>query len=280
MPVVNRRQVRLLRRQIREKFGKLFIPTIDPGLNIRLGNVYSAKRNWDLHFEGDEIPKEIMKSSVQKSVSRNYHGETDKSVKLSGSTMLDMQLASGKTGLEFNFKSNEQAVILLRNTQHKVLSRYAHVKNYILDTYSKDMLSPRIFVVSEVLVADQYFVQFGGEKGGSLGVVLNVSSEKLMADSQEEHNAKISATLQKNVGYSLDGRNGGILGYRLSKIRLREDVADSDLLSKIRKRVGHDEDDVLVALSATERSAIANDGGFVLMDETESFVFNQEEQFA
>jgi hypothetical protein len=150
------------------------------------------------------------------------------------------------------------------------LKNFYALRNEILKKYINGEISSKVYVVRGLLYADQYYLQYSGSKGGSISFTLKGSIPGTSVDA----NASFSAVSRRDVGYEIDGSNGGVLGYRVSGIRFNRHMIPLSLQEKILD--GMSESDVLDTLSFTERSELIQNNVLEIIDLTDEIVLEQE----
>lgn len=83
-------------------------------------------------------------------------------------------------------------------------------------------------------------------------------------------NADFKIKWKNDVGFSIDGYQGGVLGYRVSSIRLRRHLRTEGVQSLILS--GMSEADAINTLSAKERKSLFEKDAFDLIDVTDELV--------
>lgn len=275
MNVISSRQAALLRLQIRRLYKTNFITVHSQDTNISIGDIMSSRNNETVVLDGKQIPEEYTRTTVGKKLSRNIvTGNLNSfSTKITGEFVGTYKLGEEETGINLGFSGESQMALLLRSTTRTRLANFIEFKRYVLSRYTEEDLSARAFIVDEVLEAEQFFLQFGGTKGGELGVVFDLPVTKYSPALSAQ--AKILHTYQKNTGFSIDGREGGVLAYRVSKIKLLRERLKSKFIEKLIDR--YDEPDLLDSLSKADRTAIAKDEGFDMVDKTADLIIDHEQ---
>ena len=276
MSFISSNQSRQVRKEIRRIYSKNFIPVHSQDTIIKIGSLLENRQGETVRLDGLEIPAEYTKSVHSKfKTNKNLLSRKIKSasVLLAGEKIGPKKVEEDQTGLKYAFSNSKQMVMLLRGTHRTRLSNFPKFRNYVLENYTSGDLSPKVFVVDEVLESDQFFLQFGAESSGELGIMLDLPSAKYNPMAAEK--AKITYASQNSIGFSVDGRDGGVLAYRVSSIKLLREKLNSRYLDRMSYE--RRDADVLEAISVADRKAIAKDEGFAFVDKTDAFLLEHEE---
>jgi len=277
MSLLSRKQGQIIRRQIRRDYQRNFIPVISQEINIGLGDILDRRVNGEVYLDGDQFPKELLVSSSRNRLSKTIKtaSETNISTMAEGKTLIGGVVPVGKIGVKFTFSGANEAVMVFRNMSHFRLDRLVDIRDYVIDRFTTKDISSKVFVVSGILSAEQLFVQFSGSKGGEFGLSLDVDPGEFEGDNTQIDTASVLATYRKNVGFDLSAPNGGVLGYRVNRIRLNDTVVESKFIDALREQ--YDEEQLLEKISVADRKALASDGGFSFSDDTDGFIIEQDE---
>lgn len=274
MNTISSKEADTVRRQIRRMYHKNFIPVHSQDTTISIGDLLRPKGYENIAVDGENMPPEVMKTSKGKPISRDLVTGSLKSfsTKAEGQSVGPHKLSAAEMGISLSFKKEGQMALLLRQTTRTRLKDFVSFKQHVLESYVKKDISSRVFVVDEVLEAKQFFLQFSGEKGGDLELALDLPAGSYSPAAAAQ--ARIKYAWQKDTGFSIDGSSGGVLAYRVSKIKLLRERLPTSYLKKVPVEVA---DEVLLdGLSGDDRKAIERDHGFGFVDRTTEYLLDQE----
>lgn len=271
MAGVTRLQTRILRRQIRKIYGTNFIPVLVPTAPISIGDILISPKDFNAIVDSSEFPSNLIKSTngPKNSINIVSSNMTDLSVKARGEGSLSEYFQLGEAGIAVNFKGENEMFLKLNGTSIQTIRNLPEFRNYILKRYVDGSLNAKVYIVNSLIRADKYFLQFSGQQGGTLVLDLKVKPKQTNIQVNSDFNFKWS----NRVGYSIDGSNGGVLGYKVSAVRLNG-------LKSPNKLINHHlmEADGLSLLSSSHRQKLVETELLEISDVTNELVLEMEDE--
>jgi len=273
MSGITPRQARMLRREIRKLYGRNFIPLLVANAPISIGDILVHPKDFNAVVDSSVFPKDLIQSSEGEKNNTNIvsANAVDLSVKAQGEGKLSEYFDVGEAGMAVTFSSDRQMFLKLQGTCIKTINNFPEFQNYILGKYNDGALNGDIYIVSSIIWADKYFLQFSGTNGGTVVFDLKVQPNQVDFQANADFNFKWS----NRVGYSIDGSNGGVLGYQVSAVRLKDPASYDEVATRI--RAGMRESDALVFLSDKSRSALVKEDKLEIRNVTSQLILEMEE---
>jgi len=272
MSGVTKRQARILRKQIRRIYGRNYIPNLTVDNNISIGDILLDDNDVTPVIDGSEFPASLVKYNEGPLVDRNItsSSEVTMSTKLKGKAILPEYFKVNEAGIAVSFSGNNQMFLKIQGGRQRSMSNFIKFRKHILEKYTKGEISSKIYIVRGVIYADKYFLQYSGKKGGTLGFDLDGKATGVDVDLK----ANFSLKWKNEVGYSVDARNGGVLGYRVSAVRLKRHRVSNNFQLKMLN--GVKEADVLNNISFSAREKLLTSESIELVDVTDSLILSKE----
>ncbi len=272
MSGLTRRQARLVERQIKKLYGRNYIPLRTGDSTLSIGDILASRKDIlpiidssvfgpgiTAHIEGHKVSKNITSSSAINITS-----------KLHGQAVLSEHFKLEEAGIAVNFTSENQMFLKVKGLRQQSIRNFVEFRKKILDLYTRGEVSSRVYIVRGLLYADKFYLQYSGSKGGTIEFKLNIDAQ--IVDAEEK--ADFSLQWKKDVGFHIDGSNGGVLAYRVSGVRLKRHLLPEDIQAKI--LTGVSEADVLNTLSFKVRKELMDNDALEIVDLTDEVLVDEE----
>lgn len=275
MTGITRRHARIMRRQIRKQYGSNFIPVL-VNSPISIGDILTDPKEISPVYDSSVFPEELIKISEGPKNSTNIVSDStiELSIKAKGENNLEKYFQLGEAGMAITFSDENQLFLKLQGTCIKTINNLPAFRRYFLENYSTGVLNGNIYVVTSIIWSDKYFLQFSSQKGGTLAFELKVKPKQAEIQANADFNFKWS----EKVGYSVDGSNGGVLGYKVSALRLKNTQQDDDVFAKLRS--GLPESDALSRVAVNDRKILLESDKLDIQDVTSQVILDMEDELA
>ena len=128
-------------------------------------------------------------------------------------------------------------------------------------------------MVRGLLVVDRFYLQFGGSSGGSVGLEFEAEGTTNAAEINVRANFSVAWT--KEVGFDIDARDGGPLGYRVSAVRFQRSKRPERVTTALLK--GASEAEAVDEVPVIEREALLASGALEVADCTDELTCDIED---
>ncbi len=273
MSELRRRQARLIKRQIAKIYGRQYIPLITGTNVLSIGDILFSKHDTNPVINSSVFSEESTKFVEGKKANQNITSNSgvNLSTKVSGEATLTEFFNVNEAGLAVQFTSDNQMFLKVTGIREQSIENFVAMRNELLKKYTKGELSSKVYIVRGLVYADKYYLQYSGSSGGSLAFNLDADIPSADADV----NADFSFKWKKNVGYHVDGSNGGVLAYRVSGVRLKRHLMPSAIQNQILQ--GIPEESVLDNLSFEDRKELLENEALEIVDLTAEVLNAQED---
>ncbi|WP_412985268.1 hypothetical protein [Pontimicrobium sp. IMCC45349] len=274
MSELTRKQARILKRQISKLYGRNYIPLITSDSTLSIGDILLKKK--DIIAEVDSSvfnPSNVMFVEGKK-VNKNItsSASVNLTTKLKGEAVMSEHFKVNEAGLAVEFSNENEMFLKVQGVRQQSIKNFVEFRKELLSKYVSGELSSKVYVVKGLVYADKYYLQFSGNKGGSLGFNLDAKANTANADVD----ANFSLKWKKSVGYNIDGVNGGVLAYRVAGVRLNRHLTPSNIHENILN--GMSEADALDMVSFSDRKKLITKKAIEIVDLTdEVLLYNQED---
>ncbi len=271
MSGITRKQARLLKEQIRKIYGREFIPNVTGDNSISIGDILLHSDDYVPVVDSKEFDPKIVKFVEGKKVNRNITSSSDVSIstKLKGEATLSEYFKLNEAGLAVHFSGEDQMFLKIQGGRQRSMSNFIEFRKHILSQYTKGDISSKIYIVRGLIYADKYSLQYSGKNGGNVGFKLDGE----INSSEIDVKANFSLKWQNQVGYNVNADKGGVLGYRVSAVRLKRHTIPLDIHRKILD--GMSEEDILNNLSFEQRKKLLENDSIELVDATDEVIHNK-----
>jgi hypothetical protein len=268
MSELTKRQANLVKRQITKLYGRNYIPLITTDSTLSIGDVLISADDITPIIDSSVFDSSLIKIVEGNKVNKNIVSGSDVNIstKLKGEVVLTEHFKIDDAGLAVDFKSRNQMILKVLGIRQQSLKDFVAFRSAILEKYTKGEISSKVYIVRGLVYADKYFLQYSGNNGGSIGFNLNADANLL----DIEASADFSLKWKKDVGYHIDGLNGGVLAYRVSGVRLKRHLIPETVQNRIMN--GMSESDALSLMSFDDRKALADKDAFEVVDLTDEIL--------
>jgi hypothetical protein len=269
-----RRQARILRRQIAKLYRRNYIPLLTSDSTLSIGDILHSKHDLIPIIDSSVFSKESTASidGAKTNLNITSGSEVNLSFKLKGENILTQYFNLEDAGLLVEFTSKDQMFLKVQGLRQVSLTNFIAFQKEFLEKYCKGEISSKAYIVRGLVVADTFYLQYSGSNGGTIGLNLDAKVEIVKADI----NADFSLKWKKDVGYSIDGSNGGVLAYRVSGVRLNRNSLPEDIHEKILN--GTSESDVLASLPIDYRKDLLKKNALEISDLTDEIIIAHDEE--
>ena len=265
---ITKKQARILRNQIRKIYGRNYIPNLTGDNNISIGDVLMGSHDEVPVIDGKEFKSSLIKYVEGNKMNMNIASSSEVSIstKIKGEATISEYFKINDAGIAVDFSSANQMFLKLSGCRQRSMSNFITFKKHILESYTKGDISSKVYIVRGLIYADKYFLQYSGKKGGSVGFSVDAKVKAI----DVELNANFSLKWKKEVGFGIDGLNGGVLGYRVSAVRLNRDKISNKIQAKVLN--GIKEEDVLNNINFAQRKDLLSEDALQLVDATDELI--------
>lgn len=248
--LITRRQARIMERYVSNLIGGNFIPVRSTNTLISLGDVLEKKKDDIAKVNGSEFVatgRTTTNNFGTDEVITSEEGVTVET-KVSGKTIDVGDFSLGEAGVHVSFSKAKKMFLQLRNLHQIGLANFPVFRTELLDRYLAEDISSKVFVVDAVLKAQQFYLKFSSS--GSTELMLDIKARV----SGSPVAGGFSFRKSTDRGRTLNGLNGGVLGYQLSSVRLRKEHLPKRLY--LRTLEGTSDDVILDELTITEKQEL------------------------
>jgi hypothetical protein len=272
MSGITKKQARLLRKQIRKIYGRNYIPNLTGDNNISIGDILLDDNDETPVIDSQEFSQDLTKFVEGNKLNMNISSSSDVSIstKLQGEAKFSEYFKINEAGIAVEFNNENQMFLKLSGCRQRSMSNFIEFKKHILERYTKGDISSKVYIVRGLIYADKYFLQYSGVNGGTIGFNIDADIEP----SNVDLSANFSLKWRKEVGFAMDGLNGGVLGYRVSAVRLKRDKINRSFQGRILD--GIKEEDVLNNTSFNERKELLTSDAIELVDVTDELLIKND----
>ena len=279
---ISRRQAGILRRQIRNLQGRRWIALRQGHGTATLGDIIARRRGNIVLVDGGELPAAVTDNpQVGKKINREISTTSTVTVdfKAAGVAPTDaaFPLTEAEAGITVSFTSKKSMFLKLLGLREEAVRSVPALAAAVAEQYTRAQLGGKVYVVTEILKADSFYLQFGREARTNVtGELVMGFSAPTGGETNPRFDTEFSVKRQKSVGAFVDGLNGGILAYRVKKLRLtRSAEASADALAPQLLSASNGSLDIL---PLDERSKLLSEDGFELVDATDEFLLEELEE--
>ena len=274
MGELTRRQARILKRQISKLYGRNYIPLTTADNAITIGDILIKKKDIVGAIDSSVFSNKNTQFVEGKKTNKNITSSSSINIttKLKGQELLSEHFNVEEAGISVEFTSENQMFLKVRGVRQQSMKNFVEFRKELLSKYTIGELSSKVYVVRGLVYADKYYLQYSGSKGGKIG--FNIGAE--IASAEAGINADFSFKWNEDVGYNIDGINGGVLAYRVSGVRLKRHLIPKEVHENILN--GMSESDALDMVSFKDREKLLTDDALEIVDLTdEVLMYNEEE---
>jgi len=234
--LITRRQARIMERFVSKRFGKNFIPVRSTSSLISLGDVMEKRKDDIARVDGDLFEASKLSTTNKLGEDETITSEVGVTVtnKFKGKAIPVGDFSIGEAGLHVSFSKSRKMFLQLWQPQQIGLSDFPSFRTELLDRYLAGDISPKVYVVDGVLLARQFYLKFSSSGGTDLMLDLKAK----VSGSPVEGGFSFRSSTDR--GRTLNGLNGGILGYQLSSVRLRREQLPKVLYRRMLEGVPDD----------------------------------------
>ncbi len=268
MSELTNKQARIIRRQINKLYGRNYIPLITTDSTLTIGDILSSENDTIPIIDSSIFSANLTKFVEGPTVSKNITSSSEVNIttKLKGEAVLSEHFKIDEAGIVVDFSSNNQMFLKVQGMRQQSMVNFIEFRDEILNKYTKGDISANVYIVRGLVYADKYYLQFSGTNGGTVSFNLNAEIQA----AEIEASADFKLKWKKEVGYNIDGSNGGVLAYRVSGIRLKRHLITEEMHLKILD--GIREQDILANLSFDERKKLLDKDMLELVDVTDEVI--------
>lgn len=263
MGVVTKSQAKLLRKYFKSKYGRNYSALFNSDNPISIGSILRTRNDTVQLVDGAIVFPEVGTKDGQPT-DENYKSASSVSIdfKASGTVDPNQIFETAEAGLNVSIESEKEFALIVRGLRQRSVTNFADLRSAILSRFTRGDLEAKVFVVRGLVVADRYILTFGANKKGN--VVVGLSGEIDAANVNAELSADLSVKWTKDVGYTVDATEGGVLAYRVSAVRLRRHLQTNAVHGRILD--GLTEAEALDSLSVDERGELFDADAFEVVD--------------
>ncbi len=274
MSELSRKQARLLERQISKLYGRNYIPLRTSDSTLTIGDILLSVKDISPIIDSSVFNKNLVDivegNKVNKSITSS--SAVNVTTKLAGEAILSNQFKLEEAGVSVTFTSDNQLFLKVQGLRQQSIKNFIDFRLKLLELYTKGQISSKVYIVRGLVYADKYYLQFSGSNGGTIGLNLNMNAGIVDAEAQ----ADFSVKWKKDVGIHFDGSNGGVLGYRVSGVRLKRHLLPNSIQSKIMQ--GMSEADAINTISPEERKALVENDAIEITDLTDEILVSMDSE--
>jgi len=275
---VSGRQIRTLRRQIRNVYGHSYIPVTTATNTLSIGDILRRRHDTVPRVDGSMLDVSDDDLIVGPRINRHFMTSSSVSVdfKAAGRAQVeDLPLDLAKAGLVVRFSKHSSMFLKVRGFHEQTTKDYGALRDEFLQRYASGGVG-RVYVVHGLVRADQFFLQFGSNTEGTVGIELEAGVDQQVVDLGVA--LGFSVAWKTAVGFGIDAPDGGVLGYRVAKLRYRPRPRRLGLSKSMLER--SDEIDVLDELPTDKRRELVDEGTLELEDCTDELLLEIENAVA
>lgn len=273
MTGISKRQARTLEKQLSRLFGRHYTAVRAVNNTLSIGDILTTRKDNVPHVNGNQFSGSAILSTDGPGINKNIFSSSKMSIstKIKGEMDLRGQFDIDEAGITVSFESENDMFLKVHNLRQRTVDNFPKLKKEILNRFYKDDLKAKVFIVRGVVIADKFYLQYGSNKNGTLGIKLDPKH----SITDIEVNADFNIKWSDQVGFSIDGSNGGILGYRVSKVKLKRDKRPSRIQDLI--LTGISETEAIDNLTLREKQELLDIGAFDIIDATAEYSMEENE---
>lgn len=273
---LTKKQARLIKNQIAKLYGRNYIPVITADNTLSIGDILLEKKDIVAVIDSSVFNPSNVEFVEGKKANKNIisNSEISLTTKLKGDAILPEYFKINEAGIAVEFSSENQMFLKVMGIRQQSIKNFVEFRKELLNKYVSGELSSKVYVVRGLVYADKYYLQYSGNKGGSIGFKLDTKANSINA----EIDANFSLKWKKEVGYNIDGSNGGVLAYRVSGVRLKRHLMSEKIHQNILN--GMSEADALDLVSFNDRKKLLTKDALEIIDLTDEVLLYNEEQFS
>ena len=263
--MLTKKHARVLKRQISRLYGRSYIPVINPNNVLSIGDILIKKRDVVPIINSSAFDPSKVKFEEGRKLNTNITSNTgvNVTIKLKGTSILSEHFKANEAGLVVNFSGSNQMFLKVMGLRQQSIRNFLPLRNELLTKYTIAELSPKIYIVRGLVYADKFYLQYSSTNGGSIAFNLDAKSNV----SATSVDSDFSLKWIKEVGYNIDGLNGGVLAYRVSGLRLNRHLMPTSIHRDILN--GNSEEDILDMISLKERKKLFEKNALEIVDLTD-----------
>lgn len=260
MSGITKSQARIFSQQINRIYNGTYIPNVSQDNTISVGDILFSRKNDRPAVDSTIFSSGLLALADGQGMNRTITSSDSVSIstKLSGQIPVNDRFQLNEAGISVDFQSSNEMFLRVVGMKQQTLKDFPTFKKHILSKYVAKDISPQIFVVTSIIYAESYILQYSGKSGGAIAIALDGQVKDLDVSIK----VKGSIKWQSNVGFFVEGLNGGVLGYDVQAIHLGNKPLSTEELQ---------------ALTDDKRDELASLGSLNLKESSEIFI---EEQFA
>ena len=241
--------------------------------SLSIGDVLRKRRDISPLIDSSVFSSESTELVEGSKTSQNItsNSEVNLSTKFKGQAVLSEHFKLEEAGLVVDFESKNEMFLKVQGLRQQSIRNFVDFRKELLAKYTRGEISSRVYIVRGLVYADKFYLQFSGSNGGTIGFNLDADMDPINA----EVSADFSVKWKKQVGYHVDGSNGGVLAYRVSGVRLRRHLIPESVHKNI--LTGISEADALEGLPLKEREELVDADALEIVDLTDDFLLDDEE---
>jgi|GEM_PF-1891779 len=268
MSELTRKQARLIERQISKLYGRNYIPLRTGDNTLSIGDILLSPNDIQPIVDSSVFDDSLTEYIEGKKTNKNITSSSDVNIttKLKGEAVLTEYFKLNEAGIAVNFTSKNQMFLKVQGIRQQSIKDFVSFRNKVLELYIRGQISSKVYIVRGLVVADSYYLQYSGSNGGTLGFSFDMEASVIDA----EVNAKFSLKWKRDVGYHIDGANGGTLAYRVSGVRLKRHLMPPNIQERI--LMGMSEADALDSVSFDDRKVLINNEALEVVDLTDEII--------
>ena len=276
MSKLSRKQARVIQLEISKLYGRNYIPLITGDSTLSIGDILESKRDISPVIDSSDFSAAGTKFSEGRKENKNITSSVgiNMTIKLKGEAVLSEHFKLDEAGIAVNFTSSNQMFLKVQGIRQQSIKNFVTFRNELLKKYTKGEISSKVYVVRGLVYADKFYLQYSGKKGGTIGFNIKADLSAVEAETQ----ADFSLKWKKEVGYNVDGLNGGVLAYRVSGVRLKRHLLPGSVHKNILK--GMSEADAMDTIAFNDRVKLLNNDALEIVDLTDEVLLAQGEDIA
>jgi len=241
-----------------------------------MGDVLKHRHSPVPELDGSLLPISSDEVTVGAKINRQFmtQSSVDVSFKAAGVVSTpEGAIAQGKAGLIIDFGNASSMYLKVLGLCEHTIKDMGELNSKVLTKFASGGLSAQVYVIRGMLMADRFFLQFGGTSKGQVGLELDADINVGAAKAKVDVGFKLGWS--KAVGFDLDALNGGPLGYRVSAVRIRRPARPQRVTDAILK--GATESEATDTLTLSERAMLIETGQIDMTDCTDELICNLED---
>ena len=231
---------------------------------MSIGDILVSRKDTIPYIDGSVLDKDAIQFIDGPGSNQNITSSSSMGLSFKAKGAVDPSGVFQETeaGLSVSFNSSNELFLKVLNMRQRSVKNFLDLRDEILSKFASGDIKAKVFVVRGLVLADRYFLQFGSRKEGS--VHLNIKTD--LADIASNVEADFDLKWSKDVGYTIDAAQGGVLAYRVSSVRLRRHLIPAPVEERL--LAGMTEGDAIDTLSTDERMQLLDQQAFEVVDST------------